>query len=96
MAGQEAQLAYVQSALAMPSHALSDGLPPVGVFWDIENCRPPRGHGVGGVVRCLRERFLQGQREVEFMCVCDTAKESRATLQDLNYAQVRSGLISRR
>ncbi|CAH1794385.1 unnamed protein product, partial [Owenia fusiformis] len=61
---------------------------PIGVFWDIENCTVPRGKSALKVVQRIRDYFFIGHREVEFMCVCDTSKESRDILQELNDAQV--------
>lgn len=61
---------------------------PIGVYWDIENCRVPRGTSAVAVVNKIRERFYPGRREVEFMCVCDTTKEKKEILEELNKAQV--------
>ncbi|XP_064094347.1 meiosis regulator and mRNA stability factor 1-like [Macrobrachium nipponense] len=63
-------------------------LPPIGVFWDIENCQVPRGLSATHVVQAIRSRFFNGQREAEFMCVCDTLKEHINILEELNDAQV--------
>ncbi|KAK3575330.1 hypothetical protein QTP86_024734 [Hemibagrus guttatus] len=63
-------------------------LPPVGVFWDIENCAVPSGRSAATVVQRLRERFFQGHREAEFICVCDISKENKAVIQELNNCQV--------
>lgn len=65
-----------------------ESLPPVGVFWDIENCSVPSGRSAATVVQRLRERFFQGHREAEFICVCDISKESKAVIQELNNCQV--------
>lgn len=61
---------------------------PIGVFWDIENCNVPRWKSALPIVKSIRENFFAGRREVEFLCVCDTTKESRDVLQDLTAAQV--------
>ncbi|XP_069125542.1 meiosis regulator and mRNA stability factor 1-like [Argopecten irradians] len=61
---------------------------PIGVFWDIENCNVPRWKSAISIVKCIREKFFTGRREVEFLCVCDTTKESKQVIQDLNAAQV--------
>ncbi|XP_057311625.1 meiosis regulator and mRNA stability factor 1-like isoform X1 [Hydractinia symbiolongicarpus] len=61
---------------------------PIGVYWDIENCRVPRGTSAVAVVNKIRERFYPGRREVEFMCVCDTTKEKKEILEELNKAQI--------
>ena len=61
---------------------------PIGVFWDIENCRIPKGKSATAIVNRIREVFYPGRREVEFMCVCDTTKEKKEVLEELNRAQV--------
>ncbi|KAM3864557.1 meiosis regulator and mRNA stability factor 1 [Diretmus argenteus] len=65
-----------------------ENIPPVGVFWDIENCSVPSGRSSGAVVQRIRSRFFQGHREAEFICVCDISKESKAVIQELNNCQV--------
>ncbi len=75
----------VTSVNSSPSHSKSE---PIGVFWDIENCQIPRGKSPMAVVSKIRERFYPGRREVEFMCVCDTTKEKKEVLEDLNRAQI--------
>lgn len=65
-----------------------ENIPPVGVFWDIENCSVPSGRSAEAVVRRIRSRFFQGHREAEFICVCDISKESKAVIQELNNCQV--------
>ncbi|KAG7277298.1 hypothetical protein CRUP_036967 [Coryphaenoides rupestris] len=67
-----------------------ENTPPVGVFWDIENCCVPSGRSAATVVQRLRSRFFQGHREAEFICVCDISKECKAVIQDLNNCQVPS------
>lgn len=66
----------------------SDTLPPIGVFWDIENCQVPKGKSVTALIQAIRERFFQGHREAEFLCVCDINKENKEVIQELNLAQV--------
>ncbi|XP_014290029.1 meiosis regulator and mRNA stability factor 1 isoform X1 [Halyomorpha halys] len=70
----------------------SDGspqrLPPIGVFWDIENCQIPHGKSAVLVVQAIRERFFSGYREAEFVVVCDVKKENPTIIQELNDAQV--------
>ena len=61
---------------------------PIGVFWDIENCCVPKWRSALWVVQKIRTELFQGFREVEFMCVCDTSKESKVVVQELNSAQV--------
>ncbi|XP_037546206.1 meiosis regulator and mRNA stability factor 1 [Nematolebias whitei] len=65
-----------------------ENIPPVGVFWDIENCNVPTGRSAEAVVQRIRNRFFQGHREAEFICVCDISKESKAVIQELNNCQV--------
>ncbi|XP_062304058.1 meiosis regulator and mRNA stability factor 1 isoform X2 [Osmerus eperlanus] len=65
-----------------------ENVPPVGVFWDIENCCVPTGRSAAAVVQRMRARFFQGHREAEFMCVCDISKENKAVIQELNNCQV--------
>ena len=61
---------------------------PIGVFWDIENCCVPKWRSALWVVQKIRTDLFKGHREVEFMCVCDTSKESKVVIQELNSAQV--------
>ncbi|XP_028303908.1 meiosis regulator and mRNA stability factor 1 isoform X2 [Gouania willdenowi] len=65
-----------------------ENIPPVGVFWDIENCSVPSGRSAAAVVQRIRSRFFQGHREAEFICVCDISKENKAVIQELNNCQV--------
>ncbi|KAG8181656.1 hypothetical protein JTE90_017014 [Oedothorax gibbosus] len=62
--------------------------PPIGVFWDIENCQVPKGKSAITLVHNIRERFFEDHREAEFMCVCDIHKESKVVIQELLFAQV--------
>uniref|UniRef100_A0A673AJ55 Meiosis regulator and mRNA stability factor 1 n=1 Tax=Sphaeramia orbicularis TaxID=375764 RepID=A0A673AJ55_9TELE len=71
-----------------PESGGSENIPPVGVFWDIENCSVPSGRSAVAVVQRIRNRFFQGHREAEFICVCDISKESKAVIQELNNCQV--------
>ncbi|GFY36981.1 meiosis regulator and mRNA stability factor 1 [Trichonephila inaurata madagascariensis] len=63
-------------------------LPPIGVFWDIENCQVPKGKSAIALVQNIREKFFEKHREAEFMCVCDINKESKIVIQELLFAQV--------
>ncbi|ODM96586.1 Meiosis arrest female protein 1 [Orchesella cincta] len=63
-------------------------LPPIGVFWDIENCSVPKGRSALVAVQRIRERFFIGHLEAEFLCVCDIRKEAPTVIQELNDAQV--------
>ena len=60
----------------------------VGIFWDIENIIIPDCKSPSGVVGVLRERFVSDKREVDFQCVCDTHKEERYVIDELNSSQV--------
>ncbi|XP_062420661.1 meiosis regulator and mRNA stability factor 1 isoform X3 [Pungitius pungitius] len=71
-----------------PENGGPENIPPVGVFWDIENCSVPSGRSAGAVVQRIRSHFFQGHREAEFICVCDISKESKAVIQELNNCQV--------
>ena len=73
---------------AKQQRPVAESLPPIGVFWDIENCGVPCRKSALAVVSRIRDRFFSGHREVEFMCVCDISKENREVIQELNYAQV--------
>lgn len=65
-------------------------LPPIGVFWDIENCRIPKGRSAVTVSQLIRDIFFTGYREAEFVVVCDVKKESNELVQELHDAQVSS------
>ncbi|XP_062820374.1 meiosis regulator and mRNA stability factor 1 isoform X1 [Anolis carolinensis] len=67
---------------------LLENLPPIGVFWDIENCSVPSGRSAVAVVQRIREKFFKGHREAEFICVCDISKENREVIEELNNCQV--------
>lgn len=79
---------FANSLLGSPENSGPENIPPVGVFWDIENCSVPSGRSAGAVVQRIRSRFFQGHREAEFICVCDISKESKAVIQELNNCQV--------
>ncbi|KAM3826494.1 meiosis regulator and mRNA stability factor 1 isoform 3-T4 [Vipera latastei] len=70
------------------SNQLLENLPPIGVFWDIENCSVPSGRSAVAVVQRIREKFFKGHREAEFICVCDISKENREVIEELNNCQV--------
>ncbi|XP_030069492.1 meiosis regulator and mRNA stability factor 1 isoform X2 [Microcaecilia unicolor] len=67
---------------------IAENLPPIGVFWDIENCSVPSGRSAVAVVQRIRERFFKGHREAEFICVCDISKENKEVIEELNNCQV--------
>ena len=71
-----------------PGKAAQISLEPVGIFWDIENCKVPNGRSAFHLAQKFREHFVEGKREVEFMCVCDTLKETGEVINDLNKAHV--------
>ncbi len=64
--------------------------PPLGVFWDIENCNIPRGKSAVAVCEKIRSQdFFLDHSELQFAVVCDAAKESTSILDDLHKAQVK-------
>ncbi|XP_026673319.1 meiosis regulator and mRNA stability factor 1 isoform X2 [Ceratina calcarata] len=63
-------------------------LPPIGVFWDIENCHVPKGRSAMAATQVIREKFFSGYREAEFIVVCDVLKENSRVVKELNNAQV--------
>ncbi|XP_040297573.1 meiosis regulator and mRNA stability factor 1 isoform X2 [Bufo bufo] len=67
---------------------VQENLPPIGVFWDIENCSVPSGRSAVSVVKRIRERLFKGHREAEFICVCDISKENKEVIEELNNCQV--------
>lgn len=77
-----------QLTLDFFSMAIAEENPPIGVFWDIENCAVPRGKSALAVVQRIRDQLFIGHREAEFMCVCDINKESSTIIQELNDSQV--------
>ncbi|XP_053273625.1 meiosis regulator and mRNA stability factor 1 [Pleuronectes platessa] len=81
-------LAKIGQKYGSPENSGPENFPPVGVFWDIENCSVPSGRSAGAVVQRIRSRFFQGHREAEFICVCDISKECKAVIQELNNCQV--------
>ncbi|XP_065570689.1 meiosis regulator and mRNA stability factor 1-like isoform X2 [Artemia franciscana] len=61
----------------------------VGIFWDIENIRIPKGTSTIDTIEAIRKRFCSdGEIELEFQVVCDIRKESPAVVQGLNSLQV--------
>ncbi|XP_054990714.1 meiosis regulator and mRNA stability factor 1 isoform X2 [Sorex araneus] len=85
-------LGKAASKFGSPEVALSgqvlENLPPIGVFWDIENCSVPTGRSATAVVQRIREKCFRGHREAEFICVCDISKENKEVIQELNNCQV--------
>ncbi|XP_036050646.1 meiosis regulator and mRNA stability factor 1 isoform X1 [Onychomys torridus] len=85
-------LGHAASKFGSPEVAVTgqvlEALPPIGVFWDIENCSVPSGRSATTVVQRIRERFFRGHREAEFICVCDISKENKEVIQELNNCQV--------
>lgn len=63
-------------------------LPPIGIFWDIENCQVPKNKCASNLVHRIREIFMVHYREAEFVVVCDVKKENAQVIQDLHDTQV--------
>ncbi|XP_045477730.1 meiosis regulator and mRNA stability factor 1 isoform X2 [Harmonia axyridis] len=63
-------------------------LPPIGIFWDIENCQVPKFKSASAIVQRIRTFFLQSYREAEFIVVCDVKKEHPQIIQELHDSQV--------
>ncbi|XP_058795301.1 meiosis regulator and mRNA stability factor 1 [Phymastichus coffea] len=85
---QEDPVIVAAAAAAAAVKFRSNYLPPIGVFWDIENCQVPKGRSAMAVTRVIRDKFFQGYKEAEFMVVCDVQKENKQIIQELNDAQV--------
>lgn len=62
--------------------------PPLGIFWDIENCQVPKSKSAGALVQKIRAIFLKRYREWEFVVVCDVKKEQPHIIQELHDSQV--------
>ncbi|GAB1869017.1 Meiosis regulator and mRNA stability factor 1 [Camponotus japonicus] len=82
----ECSLLHHDSPVNIPT--LPIHLPPIGVFWDIENCQVPKGRSAIAVTQLIRDTFFNGYREAEFIVVCDVQKENTQIIQELNDAQV--------
>lgn len=63
-------------------------IPPIGVFWDIENCRIPSRRSALAAVQLIRNTFFSRYKETEFIVVCDVQKEKHYMVEELNDAQV--------
>ncbi|XP_033336634.2 meiosis regulator and mRNA stability factor 1-like protein isoform X2 [Megalopta genalis] len=63
-------------------------LPPIGVFWDIENCQVPKGKSAIAATQVIRDKFFSRYKEAEFIVVCDVWKETSQVVKELNDAQV--------
>ncbi|VVC29950.1 OST-HTH/LOTUS domain,NYN domain, limkain-b1-type,Marf1, conserved domain,PIN domain-like,Marf1, RNA [Cinara cedri] len=79
---------YTNNSIYSYKHSFAHYLPPIGVFWDIENCQVPKGRSAVAVAQAIRDRFFIGYREAEFLVVCDVKKENSQVVQELNDAQV--------
>ncbi|XP_069692388.1 meiosis regulator and mRNA stability factor 1 isoform X2 [Periplaneta americana] len=79
---------YQSDGSPVALHSLPRFLPPIGVFWDIENCQVPKGRSALAVAQVIRDKFFKGYREAEFLVVCDVKKENSQVIQELNDAQV--------
>ncbi|XP_025073854.1 meiosis regulator and mRNA stability factor 1 [Pogonomyrmex barbatus] len=82
----DCSLLHHDSPAKVPS--IQNHLPPIGVFWDIENCQVPKGRSAIAVTQLIRDKFFSGYREAEFIVVCDVQKENSQIVQELNDAQV--------
>lgn len=51
-------------------------MPPLGIYWDIENCHVPKNKSAASLVHRIRETFMANYREAEFVVVCDVKKEN--------------------
>ncbi|ERL95414.1 hypothetical protein D910_12678 [Dendroctonus ponderosae] len=63
-------------------------MPPMGIFWDIENVGVPKQKSAAAIVEKIRGVFLKDYRESEFMVVCDVKKEQPLIMQELHDSQV--------
>lgn len=79
---------YIHHGSPITSKHLPNFLPPIGVFWDIENCQVPKGRSAIAVTQKIRDKFFNGYKEAEFIVVCDVQKENKQIIQELNDAQV--------
>ena len=67
----------------------SQHTPPLGVFWDIENCQVPSGKSALSVCDKIRQQsFCLNHSERQFAVVCDVTKENRQVLEELDKAQI--------
>ncbi|XP_046616833.1 meiosis regulator and mRNA stability factor 1 isoform X2 [Neodiprion virginianus] len=82
------EYSYLQHGSPVNPQTLPRYLPPIGVFWDIENCQVPKGRSAVAVTQVIRDSFFSGYREAEFIVVCDVKKENNQVVQELNDAQV--------
>jgi meiosis arrest female protein 1 len=76
--------------LKEPPRTVATAIPlePVGLFWDIENCPVPVTKSAFAFANKMKVEFFTGKREAEFMCVCDTLKERREVIDELQKAHV--------
>lgn len=58
-------------------------LPPVAVFWDLENVQIPKNKSVSNVVQKVRNTFLMNYVEEDFFVVCDVSKEKKTIIDTL-------------
>ncbi len=64
-----------------------DSLEKIGVYWDIENC-PVKNKSTAAVVKRIRDVYMPGRSEVEFVCVCDIRRQKKHFVDELNKAEV--------
>ncbi|XP_043282127.1 meiosis regulator and mRNA stability factor 1 isoform X2 [Venturia canescens] len=88
MAHYKYDYAFIHHGSPMNSKNPPNWLPPIGVFWDIENCQVPKGRSAAAIAQVIRDTFFHGYREAEFIVVCDVQKENKQVMQELNNAQV--------
>jgi len=91
--GKHSRTRKISGGTKTPGRTTPAQLEPVGIFWDIENCSVPNGRSAFHLAQKFRESFGAGKREVEFMCVCDTLKETGEVINDLNKAHVSKIII---
>ncbi|XP_076293611.1 meiosis regulator and mRNA stability factor 1-like protein [Lasioglossum baleicum] len=82
----DCSLLHHESPINLPT--LPAYLPPIGVFWDIENCHVPKGRSAIAATQVIRDKFFSGYKEAEFIVVCDVRKETSQVVKELNDAQV--------
>lgn len=86
--GSASETAFPEGTKSVTTSTHKLRLEPVGVFWDIENCPVPINKSAFGVAAKMRNEFISGKREAEFMCVCDITKERKEVTDELHKAQV--------
>ncbi|RWS29208.1 meiosis arrest female protein 1-like protein [Leptotrombidium deliense] len=69
---------------------VADACRPIGIFWDIENCRVPKNKSATDLVLKIRNNVVKRHqcREFEFFCGCDTSTLQKHVCEELNRAGV--------